>query len=70
MSWQSVPQCERCWIEANSTYDTFVTSAETAEQRIVNIKMPFVMQQPVAEVCHFCGEPTIIGIYVRAEVNT
>jgi hypothetical protein len=60
--WESVPCCERCWIERNSSYDP-----DTDE---LVVRQPFRLTEPPLESCGFCGQPTILGIYVRAEVGT
>ena len=60
MSWTQ-PQCERCWINLNTAIDP------TFE---VTIRQPVMVKDREIETCAFCGEFTIVGIYVRADPST
>lgn len=61
MTWLNLPCCERCWIERHTTYH-----AKTQEMQV---RQPVRMKEPELETCGFCGQPTISGIFVRAEVH-
>lgn len=65
LSWTQ-PQCERCWIDANGEWDMANDASETW-QRLVGVRMPTKATEPPIERCSFCGAPTIVGIYVRAD---
>lgn len=67
MSNWSQPMCERCWIDAEGEFDLDVLPDGTAGQRLVQVRRPFVMVEPVLETCAWCGAPTIVGIYRRAD---
>jgi len=54
-SWTS-PICERCWIDQNSSAD--------------GIRRPTRMVDPEVERCAFCGNLTIMGIFVRVNPAT
>lgn len=53
LSWNQ-PICERCWIMKNSTADGDNLSVRAPHTHVTGL-----------ETCAFCGEPTIVGIYVR-----
>lgn len=61
-SWTQ-PICEADWIAGNSVYDG---------TRLDTIRVPVRVrtpegEPPVIEKCAYCGAPTIVGIYVRAD---
>ncbi len=53
MSWENVAICVKCWVKQNPDRDP------------VTLRDKF----RTPERCHFCGDPTKAGIYVRAEVK-
>ena len=59
MVWSNFPQCERCWISANTTWDS---TAKT-----ISIRPPIRVLNSGTERCGWCGEFTVMGIYVRAD---
>ena len=54
------PQCESCWIDDNTE------EVEENGSFMLKIRQPVRMQDATVEVCSWCGELTIFGIYVRA----
>lgn len=64
MAWKSVPICEVCFIdqEAAISHATGVPSIAKAPYQLE----PSVRQ---VETCYSCEEATIVGIYVRRDVE-
>lgn len=62
MSWNQ-PMCERCWINKNTTVHD--DGSET-------IRRPFLMvgEHVTAEQCAWCGNQTIVGMFVREDPAT
>lgn len=58
------PQCERCWVQQNSTWEQDPELGPDAET-LVSIRTPVVSLRREINRCAWCGEPTIIGIFVR-----
>ena len=59
------PICERCWIDREAVWD------ENADQDLlIGLRLPVRLMEPELEVCSFCGLPTFIGVYVRADPAT
>jgi len=54
MSWTH-PICEACWIQREARH----------EPGGVSIRRPTMITDARAELCCFCGKPTIVGTYVR-----
>lgn len=54
----NAPCCERCWIDRNSL--------DTPDG--LTIRIPTRLVDPEPETCHYCGQVTIFGIYVREVV--
>jgi len=50
--------CESCWFAREGTYDD--------QGRLVELRQPVRIAQPSLEVCCFCGQATIFGVFVRA----
>lgn len=67
-SWNQ-PICERCWIDANGEFD-LDDVAGVVTQRLVSLRMPTVVREPSVEECSFCGNPTILGAFVRADPSS
>lgn len=63
MPWDNVPICERCWIEREAVWD------ENDSDVMVGLRLPVRLIEPDLEVCHFCGHPTFIGVFVRTQVS-
>jgi hypothetical protein len=75
MTWSNVPVCEQCWIEREGVWDpvgpdgTFPAGAKI----LTGLRQPVRMVNPGPdgefrlESCHFCEQPTFIGIYQRVE---
>ena len=59
LSWTQ-PKCERCWIEANSTWESC-----DGHDLLIEVRMPVRISVVEVEQCAFCGAATISGIYVR-----
>jgi len=55
MNW-SQPICERDWIAKHTVVQ---------DDERVAIKRPVRLTDPVVELCAFCGELTIFGVYIR-----
>lgn len=53
------PKCEACWIADSATVD--------GSGYIESIRAPTRVVDPDLELCCFCGNPTLVGIYVRAD---
>lgn len=62
------PMCERCWIEAEGEWDLSTDGNETWEV-LVKVRKPARLTDPVVEQCAWCGNPTIFGVYKRADPN-
>jgi hypothetical protein len=60
LSWTQ-PVCERCWIEREAVWD------ETDTEVLVGLRLPVRTMEPELERCSFCGLPTFIGVFVRAD---
>ena len=60
-------QCEACWIERNSEWES-----RGIEDVLLSIRRPVVLvsEESRIEQCAFCGRPTIVGIYVRVDPAT
>jgi hypothetical protein len=65
MAWQSVPICERCWLDETGEW---VTSEDGVTRSLVSVRIPIRLREPKVEACYACSEPTISDIYVRREV--
>lgn len=60
MSWTQ-PICEKDWIAQNSTWNEDNTE-------MTGVKIPVrVTNIDTVETCAWCGDPTIMGIYVRED---
>ena len=64
MSNWNQPICERCWIEAEAVW---VTDLPDGRDRLESIRFPVRLTNPTIEQCAWCGQPTIIGAYKRAD---
>lgn len=58
MSSYTHPQCEACWIQAETTTGSDGNPVIRRPQRVVDAYI---------ETCCYCGKPTIVGIYRRAK---
>lgn len=65
LSWTQ-PCCERCWIEQEAEWEDTAPGLG----RLVGLRMPSRLIEPVLEQCSWCGEPTIFGVYKRADPTT
>ena len=63
LSWTQ-PICERCWIAREAAWED-VGEVEVLKE----IRRPTVLTDSDLEQCAFCGEPTIMGIFVRHDPN-
>lgn len=63
MSWNQ-PICERDWVKQNARYNE--------DDVLTEIRMPYRLTSEHTEIerCAWCGEPTIFGVYVRADPDT
>lgn len=57
LSWTQ-PICERCWIE------------QETDGLSVRVPVRYVGQDLSIERCSWCGAPTIVGIFKRADPTT
>jgi hypothetical protein len=53
--------CEADWINRSAKWDG---------NRLTSLQMPVRLADPEIEQCAWCGEPTILGAYVRVETAT
>lgn len=60
MSWTQ-PMCERDWIKQQSKWDGDV---------LLSIRIPVIVLDRGIEQCAWCGEPTVVGIFVRVDPST
>lgn len=58
--WVNAPICEADWIDQNAEWDP------ENPQRLLSLRNPVRLTEPVVEQCAWCGGPTIFGVYVRA----
>lgn len=63
LSWTQ-PTCEACWIDKHTNWDD-----ETGLTR-VSIDRPVMVREADLEQCSYCGAPTLVGIYTRADPAT
>jgi len=61
LSWTQ-PTCEPCWIKQHATYDD--------DDVLVSIDRPVMVKDDMVQQCAYCGAPTIVGIYTRADPAT
>ena len=62
MSWSwTQPCCERCWIERHAVWD------EAEMDLLIGLRLPVQVIEPDLVQCAFCGSPTFIGVFVRAD---
>jgi len=61
LSWTQ-PTCERCWIIQNAEWED--------NDRLVGVNRPVMVMEAELEICSYCGFPTIVGIYTRADPAT
>lgn len=61
LSWTN-PCCEQCWIAREGNW-TRVDDLEVLE----SVRAPSKSLDAGIEQCAFCGNPTFLGIYVRAD---
>jgi hypothetical protein len=58
LSWNQ-PRCESCWFEVEGDWDG---------DHLLAVRRPVRRPGPtVIEQCAWCGRPTFIGIFVRAD---
>jgi hypothetical protein len=62
LSWTQ-PTCETCWILRHSTW-------KEDEDVLVSIDRPVMVRDDSIQQCSYCGSPTIVGIYTRADPAT
>lgn len=58
LSW-NCPICEFCWIDQEAVLDS--------NGLMTGIRRPAMVVDPPVEMCAWCGNATIIGIYKRAD---
>jgi hypothetical protein len=51
--------CEACWFKRQGTFNE--------QGHLIELRHPVRILEPELEVCCFCGQATIFGVYVRAE---
>lgn len=57
--------CERDWINRRATWTPLPKGGEALE----SVPQPVRLKEPSLELCCFCGEPTIFGVYLRHDPN-
>lgn len=65
LSWTQ-PICERCWIEAEGEWELERTG-DGARQVLARLRFPIRLKESTLERCSWCGLPTILGAYKRAD---
>ena len=60
-SWDS-PCCEACWIDA--------VGVQRIDEGTTRIRVPLMLKDSGMHTCAFCGELTIVGIFVRRDPAT
>ncbi len=66
MAWINAPVCEKCWIEREGNWETEGDPADNFEI-MTELRLPVRLAESKLESCHFCEEPTFVGIYQRVE---
>lgn len=66
MTFAAQPICEACWIEREGEWEQ-VPGAGTGTKRLVSVRVPTVLKSASLELCAYCGGPTIMGAYTRAD---
>lgn len=63
-----VPQCERCWIIENSKWEADSMTAEgEMVVKLTSILIPSTVIPGEVNVCHRCGDLTVVGLYVEKD---
>lgn len=57
------PICEMCWIERNSEWEEHPDGFDV----LVSIRQPVTVKNSGIETCCYCGDPTVVGIYIRKD---
>jgi len=65
LSWTQ-PICEVDWIAQNSKWEPAPEIGPDAE-RLIEIRMPVRVVDSEIKTCAFCGNPTIFGVFIRAD---
>jgi hypothetical protein len=65
MSDWNQPCCERCWIEREGIWDE-----QGDDDVLIGLRLPVRLVDIELEQCSYCGKPTFIGVYVRADPKT
>jgi hypothetical protein len=60
LSWTQ-PTCEACWLKKNTIVG--------ADNEFI-VRRPTMVKEAELERCSYCGAPTIVGIYTRADPAT
>lgn len=63
-SWNQ-PKCERCWIDHEGKWEPLASHPEA--ERLLEVRSPVRVSEVELETCSWCGEPTIFGVFVRAD---
>lgn len=63
MSWDNAPICEACWIKREGVWDE-----QGDDDVLIGLRLPVRLVDAELETCHWCRQPTFIGVYVRTEV--
>ena len=57
------PCCEACWINREGEWEAL---PDGQGEILTALRKPVMVKDTEVERCAFCGGPTFIGIYVRA----
>lgn len=66
MGWTQA-MCEACWIDQRGEWEPV-----PGGQMLVGVPVPVrvnvdMLDKPTMETCSWCGRPTFVGIFVRAD---
>lgn len=63
-SWDC-PCCEACWLVREGVWDE-----QGDYDVLIGLRLPVRLVDAVLEQCAWCGKPTFIGVFVRADPAT
>lgn len=66
MNWNQ-PICEACWIVNEGVW---VQHPDDEVPVLQSVRKPVLFREAGIEQCCVCGNPTIVGIYVRKDPTT
>lgn len=68
MQWTH-PMCEACWVNERGTWERL---PDGSGEYLSALRMPVLLRRddPKVEQCAYCGRPTFVGLFVRADPTT